>query len=457
MPTDNRPSSKKPTKTVSEEKPVFPCPEQYIEYNNYGESRPGHTHAGEDFSCPGGTDMIACEDGIVHEKSDPAGYGTYIDLDVGKYSLRYAHLSSVTASGSVKRGDKIGVSNNTGSSQGDHLHFEVRTDGGGYGFGGTIPPKDYLTGAVSSGGGTGTTSGSGGAGSFSEEDLFAIGRAAAISTQLQLPGLLNFAESITMKGAKSIYNDEPLLPFVEQLCKASLRQFQSLPNGAFFAFYPDQFGLYGHRAPYWNIDNLEIIDGGIQLNDESLATHVFVVGDTNYDGSVNLAEMQASKGVITIYDAFSSDFMLEQEHKPTGTITMKDGKDREQQNIESYQNADNFLRKYGIRPHYEEAPFIRNSFFEVFYAFTQFQILWSNQFRTSFQTTFMPELYPGGIVAFEDHGIQCFIDSVTHSFDYESGFTTQANLSAPASLGGDNPGISQGMIRPFVREKRPNK
>jgi hypothetical protein len=61
----------------------------------------------------------------------------------------------------------------------------------------------------------------------------------------------------------------------------------------------------------------------------------------------------------------------------------------------------------------------------------------------------MPELYPGGIVAMEDHGVQCYIDSVTHSFDYESGFTTQANLSSPAAIGGKSSKISRGMIRPF--------
>ena len=309
---------------------------------------------------------------------------------------------------------------------------------------------DLLGGESGVDGAPGDSSGAGGLGSFTEEDLFAIGRASAISTQLELPGLLNMAESIWMKGAKSIYNDEPLMPFVEQLCKASLRQFQSLPNGAFFAFFPDQFGMYRHRKPYWNIDNIEIIDGGIELNDEALATHVFVVGDTNLSGDVELSEKVASKGVITIYDAFTSDFML--AGRDNHERKKKDKKNADKDKLADHLEARQFLRKYGVRPHYEEAPFIRNSFFEIFYAYTQFQLLWSNQFRTSFQFTFMPELYPGGIVAFEDHGIQCYIDSVTHSFDYESGFTTQANLSSPAAIGGKSSPISQGMVRPFDKK-----
>jgi hypothetical protein len=424
------------------DKPVLPCSSQYVNYDNYGEARPGHLHAGEDFACPAGTEMIACEDGVVHSSplGGSSGYGIHIDLDVGKYTLRYAHLQKITQTGNVKRGDVIGLANNTGSSFGDHLHFEVRTDGpGGSGFEGTIPPKDYLTGAVDPGGGAaGSTSGGGGAGSFSEEDLFAIGRAASMSSMLQLPGMMNLGESIMMRGAKSIYNDEPLLPFVQQLCESSLRHFQSLPNGAFYAFFPDHFGFYGHRKAYWEIDDIEIVDGGIDLTDESLATHVFVVGDTNLDGGTDLADRVASKGVVTIFDAFASDDMIQKppapdEGKKSRQKKDQDGKkkdeDAQKDNMQARLHALEFLRKYGVRPHYEEATFIRNGFFELFYAYTQFQYLWANQFRTQFSFTFMPELYPGGRVRFKDHGFECYIDSVTHTFDYESGFVTQANRS----------------------------
>jgi hypothetical protein len=319
----------------------------------------------------------------------------------------------------------------------NHLHVQVsgKTSSG--------------SGPAGPSGPAGTTAGSS-TGSFTENDLFAIGRASAVSTQLQLPGILNSFESIWMRGAKSIYNDEPLMGFIEQLAKASLRHFQSLPDGSFFAFFPDYFGAYGHRTPYWNIRNIEIVDGGIDLTDESLATHVFVVGDTSGmpDEQISLPEKVASKGVVTIFDAFASKFML---HK-VGDDQDEEAGQRDETKTASYQRALNFLRKYGIRPHYEEATFIRNSFFEMFYAFTQFQLLWSNQFRTQFSFTFMPELYPGGIVAFDEHGFQCYVDSVTHTFDYVNGFTTQANLTAPSAL--DKPGkgaLSAGMVQPFAK------
>lgn len=444
-------------KSAGSQTPVLPCAKEYIDgYNNYLENRGDHIHAGEDFPTPCGSELYACEDGVaktVFSNSD--GYYGYIDLNVGKYVLRYAHVQD-GKDGSFKRGEVIGHS---GDGQGNypcHLHFEVRTDGGGFGDAGTIAPEDYLTGAVSPGGGGDVPQGSGSndLGSFSEEDLFAIARASAVSTMFELPGLLNAAESLYMTGAKSIYNDEPLMPFVQQLCKASMRQFQSLPNGAFFAFFADQFGLYGHRKPYWNVDNIEIVEGGVDLNDETLATHVFVVGDTGPsfvgDGAASLPEKVNSKGVVTIYDAFMSEHMIARGAE----LDKDDPEEKKLKKLAGYSEAQQFLRKYGVRPHYEEATFIRNSFFEIFYAYTQFQTLWASQYRTQFTFTFMPELYPGGVVAFEEHGIRCYIDEVTHNFDHESGFTTMANLSAPAALNNSDSPVAAGMVLPFFGTKR---
>jgi hypothetical protein len=59
---------------------------------------------------------------------------------------------------------------------------------------------------------------------------------------------------------------------------------------------------------------------------------------------------------------------------------------------------------------------------------------WARQFLTPFELTFMPELYPGGKVGFPEHGLQMYIEEVTHTFDYESGFTTAAQMSAPAAM-----------------------
>lgn len=438
------------SKSAADEKSnqfVWPCDPHPITSDFGPRSSPGGVgstyHDGVDIGVPSGTEVKAVLDGKVTVSGPNGGYGNYVELDHGGgLTTFYGHLQTekVKVNDSVRQGQVIALSNNTGSSTGDHLHFGVHLNGD------PVDPMDYLTGAKSAPGGTAASSGGGGAGSFSEEDIFAIGRAAAISTQLELPGLLNYEAAMLMTGSKSIYNDEPLLPFIQQLAQASLRNFQSLPDGTFFAFYPDHFGTYNHRKPYWIIDDLEIMDGSIEISDEALATHVFVVGDTIPDGQITVPEMIASTGVVTIFDAFASSFMIKKDET-------RENADKDSRKVLDRGAAMSFLRRYGVRPHYEEATFIRNNMFEMFYAFTQFQLLWSRQFLTQFSFTFMPELYPGGVVAFEDHGIRCYIDSVTHTFDYEGGFTTQANLSAPAAYGKGATDVSQGMIRPLTQRQ----
>ncbi len=329
------------------------------------------------------------------------------------------------------------------------------------------------------GGGTGggTTGGSGGG------DPQAIAQAASISTFLNFPGLEVSAESIALRGERSLLNDQQLLPFIEQLCQSSLRSFQSMPDGTFFAFFPDYFGGLSHRTAYWEIHDIEIIDGQIQLSDDALATHVFVTGDTNvFDGQVTVVDEINTAGVATIFNAFKADFLngvndpsLTAVPPPKGSkgsnannSAAKQAAAQATQTTAAYQKqianlpslADKtraiaFLQKYGARPYREDAPMVRSHFFEMFLAYQKFMLMWSRQFITTFQFTFMPELFPGGIISFPEHGIQCYIDEVVHQCDYETGFTTQANLSAPCALPGSKNTkpkryVHEGMIRAAV-------
>ncbi len=63
----------------------------------------------------------------------------------------------------------------------------------------------------------------------------------------------------------------------------------------------------------------------------------------------------------------------------------------------------------------------------------------------------MPELFPGSLIELEDHGIQCYVESVSHNCSYTGGFTTSVVLSAPASTEkrkkGEKDPVKQGMIR----------
>lgn len=281
----------------------------------------------------------------------------------------------------------------------------------------------------------------GGSSTSSTTDTLDQSTAAAFAVALEWPSLEQTAEAMMLTGQKSLMNDVPLMPFIQQICGASLRQFQSLPNGDFFAFFPDYFGNYNHRKPYWNIDDIEILDGQIELTDDALATHVYTVGDTGvpYDG-ITMLDKVMSHGVVTIFNAFQSEFVL------------SDAPDNPEEKLMGKKDALKFLEKYGARPYFEEAALVRSPYFEAFLAFQTFQLMWSRTFLTEFEFTFMPEIFPGGIVSFSDYSLQCYVDSVTHTFDYEAGFTTTAQLSAPANTGeGFDPlGISRGLIRSAV-------
>lgn len=122
---------------------------------NFGEMRPNHFHAGTDFKTDGveGKPVIAVADGYVSRVSQsPTGYGLalYVTHPNGTTSV-YGHLSRFRKDivdfvfserhrlkqsrvdlyckpdqFIVKRGEEIAKSGNTGSSQGPHLHFEIR-------------------------------------------------------------------------------------------------------------------------------------------------------------------------------------------------------------------------------------------------------------------------------------------------------------------------------------------
>jgi|GEM_PF-3456275 len=303
------------------------------------------------------------------------------------------------------------------------------------------------------GGATGDVSG--GSTSNPLDNPGSIATAAAFSSYFQMPGMMETREAIALTGRRSLMNDQPLLPWIEQIAGASLRSFMSMPNGNFYAFYPDYFGGLG-RTAYWVINDVEIISGKIDLSDDALATHVFVVGDTTPAeggfGNVDFIDRINSAGVVNVYNAFMADFL---NGPAEGTASMIDST---RPSLASKDAAINFLKKYGARPHVEEVAAIRSPIYETFLAYQRFCLLWAAQFKTTFEFTFMPELYPGGLIELEGHGIQCYVDQVIHSGSYESGFTTTATLSAPAATKDSKTGkpvdpdrswVHSGMIRAF--------
>lgn len=98
-------------------------------------------HRGIDWATPVGTAVVASSSGTVARAGWGSGYGyvVYINHADGRQT-RYGHLSKVLVKTgqSVKQGDKIALSGNTGRSTGPHLHFEILIGGA------QVNPVDYL-------------------------------------------------------------------------------------------------------------------------------------------------------------------------------------------------------------------------------------------------------------------------------------------------------------------------
>lgn len=90
-------------------------------------------HKGVDFAMPTGTPIIAPADGIIEKVAYQAnGAGRYIIVRHSReYQTVYMHLSKplVKAGQTVKRGERIALSGNTGRSTGPHLHYEFHING----------------------------------------------------------------------------------------------------------------------------------------------------------------------------------------------------------------------------------------------------------------------------------------------------------------------------------------
>ncbi|MCL2702220.1 MAG: peptidoglycan DD-metalloendopeptidase family protein [Defluviitaleaceae bacterium] len=104
-------------------------------------TRRNHNHSGLDIWAARGTNIVAANDGKVIFAGWQGSYGNLVIIDHGGgMATAYAHCSSISAKvgDSVTRGQVIAKVGSTGSSTGNHLHFEVRVNGT------AKDPEDYL-------------------------------------------------------------------------------------------------------------------------------------------------------------------------------------------------------------------------------------------------------------------------------------------------------------------------
>lgn len=98
-------------------------------------------HKGIDWATAVGTPVYASSGGTVAKAGWGSGYGNvvYINHPDGRQT-RYGHLSKilVSAGQTVKQGDRIALSGNTGVSTGPHVHFEILINGS------QVNPLNYI-------------------------------------------------------------------------------------------------------------------------------------------------------------------------------------------------------------------------------------------------------------------------------------------------------------------------
>ncbi len=91
------------------------------------------SHQGVDYTIPEGSRVFATADGVVRDaaqRNSTQGQTVVIDHGNG-YETSYSHLSKINVrkGQTVRRGDIIALSGDTGLSLAPHLHYEVRLDG----------------------------------------------------------------------------------------------------------------------------------------------------------------------------------------------------------------------------------------------------------------------------------------------------------------------------------------
>lgn len=381
-----------------------------------------------DISVPIGTPVIAVDKGqitkVYRSTSDISSIraGWQIHFKTANNEYFYTHLkglaSGISAGRRLEAGQLIGY---TGAANNvPHLHFAARSGlysntEADWWFNRPI----YVDGSIVVPGGDFQQSDPY---QLSQEDMAnmaaAIGRQTAFFTQ-QLQSS-DTQLSLNLIGKRALANDISLMEWITELVPSSGRVFTTHPNGDFYSFFPDYFG-YFNRTPYFYLSDIEIRDLTIQVSDQDLTTHVFASGPViNTQAGITIGDQAASMIASVQEEAFDMFINV----NPSDTRKPRAGK-------KFSPNA--FLERYGARPLPLPLPNVNHPMLLWMAAWTKFTEQWAKQFPASGEFTFMPELFPGGLVAFGNR-ISMFVEEVTHTFDREGGFSTSASLSAPAAI-----------------------
>lgn len=262
------------------------------------------------------------------------------------------------------------------------------------------------------------------------------------------------AESVLYTGERALANDTKLWDDVKKAVNASLRACSSDPDGNFIAWYPDYYGKYG-KTPHVIIKDVELQNLTITQSDKEFYSHVFCPGVYAGGGKI---PFQMTQGVVSIEGAMAAsvssaaalagDDLVSDSVSPLleKMLNIPEGDEWKYTPKELY-------RRYGARPAKTQSlpNFTSGALIEdvgenaeaqkthtspahilpYLYALYEFMYHWANQYKADIEITFMPELFPGMRIKVESLDIEFYVQSVTHSMDYSSGFTTKVGAICP--------------------------
>jgi len=261
----------------------------------------------------------------------------------------------------------------------------------------------------------------------------------AYSNLFQVPAFDPRA-SVLVGTPRAFLLDNPVMSDLTQIMSAGMRMYQSAPNGDFVAWFPDYYGVYG-TDPVLEISPVEIINFNVYHNDDQLTTHVGVVGDTTGIGQqVSEADFFTTNGLVSVQDTTTMKLLF--NNLPIAGSNAIDSGPMQTESTTQFLNnlgtVDQFLNIYGLRPQVIQQSMIHSQMMEYFLALQTFMLDWVNQFASTVQTTFLPELYPGMRIVVNipnqkgtTDKYEFYVMSVTHQGSRSGGFTTQFDVTAP--------------------------
>lgn len=270
-------------------------------------------------------------------------------------------------------------------------------------------------------------------------DVVGVGTPASDPFQSLINGLYfnNQADGLmgsAFGGPVALINDQPFLPWLQNVINASMRSFCSAPNGDFIAWFPDYFGIWKTGA-VMNIEPIELQDFTVYWSDQQIVTHQFVLGNpgaTTFDSSSGGVGFQSGVALELSALANSTSGVATMDYPEIFKAIYGD--------VSDSGFIDAFLERFGARPDVQQMPYIHQGTPEFFMALYLFMQRWAGMFTASIPMTFMPELFPGMLLRIPEFGFQAYVRGVTHTGVYgqNGGFTTTVDVCAPSVIGGKN-------------------